>query len=339
MNKKNTKVQKWVIAAFVVILCVFGTIVFLRYHERNLRITDKEFLNSRYTEIVNGKNKHGLMDSETGKKVVGFRYDDISSVGSDVVVRVENEGKAGLLSLVSFELVLPTEYDIIHSFESQTGLCCAFKNDSLFFFDESGKRKPYAYALNGTDPVNFYGFDQYSLSIVPITNDSTTFLALIDTNGKIITKEPYLNIETHPYFFDESGNYLGYYSVELTDGLWGVIDTNGVIVVKPEYIFVDLIEQFGIVVATDSSQYLLGFDGKPKTLQVYDEVGEVFEDPYFAVWINGNQGIMDIYGHVIIKPVWDEVTVLNAGTGLFCATKNDYKVILDKNGNFVDAPE
>lgn len=310
-----------------------------QYYDRHYRIMNKEYLNSDFTEVINGQNKHGLIDSQTEKQVVDFKYDDISSIMSNQVVRVEIDGKSGLLSLISYKLIVPAEYNIIHRFDNNTGLCCALKNDSLFFFNEAGKRKPYSFPLNGTDPDNFNGFDQYRLCVVPITKGNTTFLALIDTNGKTITKAPYNNIETHPYFFDESGKYLGYYSVETPDGFWGVIDSNGANVVNPEFIFVDLIEQLGIVVATDSSQYLLGFDGKPKTLQVYDEVGEVFEDPYFAVWINGNQGIMDIYGNVIINPRWDEVIVLNAGTGLFCATKNDYKVLLDKNDNFVDAPE
>ena len=164
---------------------------------------------------------------------------------------------------------------------------------------------------------------------------------LLNCNGEIIPFEH--KIDTDSYYADmcefsvkkHEGNVTypdDRYFDSLSPGLWGFIDENGKVVIEPQYVFTAGFSYFidrapvAKIVGDETLWGLIDIEGNETIPCVYYNIGLTANDNYFAFQPtkNGNYGIMDLDGNVIIKPCFNYIKDYNPDRQLLIAG-NDYK--------------
>lgn len=222
----------------------------------------------KYLELKKNGDKYGLIDYETGKVIIPFKYESLGNI-SDSLLYAEMNGKYGYINLDN-KMIIPFKFEDAENFSE--GLA------------RVGIHKGYYNSIVGRLPYNEYGFINKRGDFIikptfanPILNSlskSSEFheelaaMGIRDKNNMLAQKFGYID-KTGKWVikpaFDEAGGFIHGVALVKKNKKYGYINKKGELIV--DFLYDDFVARYNndsiIVLEKDGIEYKFNLDGTP----------------------------------------------------------------------------
>jgi hypothetical protein len=327
------------------LLATFFILVFLLLFSQTryrLRAYLKEYYYENITKLSyhNGERLRG----ESGK-YIGPRVDYIFQANEDdTLVVYKLNKKYGYINIVTEQIDIDSKkhsFDYAWSFDHQSGLAAVVSDGKIGFIRKNG-----SFQMHPQYPYKKRREDNFSCEF------KDGFCIIPSENGRKYGLIDDANILVLPIIYDAIGDLQHGLRVVGKDGKFGLLDSTFTIVL--DIVYNDItINKLGVVVldANKNSQQLLGFDlTTVLSKYVFDEISSItIEDlslddesddewnqthPDFSTFnINGNVGLLNKEGIVMIEATWDNIEYF--GGDIFKALLDEKYFLIGSNGKFI----
>lgn len=307
---------------------------------------DKEIIDNSNTEIESTKTlnfdvrsdevlrlrvqnkKYGAVN-ESGEIVIDFKYDKLW-LSSNPFVMAQNGEYSGILDTEGKEII-PFKYDVVYP---RGG----YDNDYYFYVENDERCGVLNYKNELLIPIEYDNVEfVYNLEeeLVYVIAEKLGKESLINLKEKAFKQEynqinHLMNFENALYFWAQSGEKSG------------VIDSKGNIIVPFEYKYIECATldydeiPFFVVSVSDRKEGLFDIQGKEVLPCEYEYItgeGKYNDKTYFNIVINGNWGIADNNGEIVVACEHDNV-VRYIGNGLFEISSGEYNPIKEQSTKY-----
>lgn len=311
----------------------------------------------------------GFID-EYGQVVMAPKYEDVGDF-SQGLARFQMEGKWGYLNAQGF-IQIPPKYDLAEDFEC--GTAKVYKEGKSTFIDKNGQFQvlrewslfsDYSARINKVEEDGKYGLVDKNGIVVLAPDYQFEFPYWYYTKVEKDGKWGFFNYNGQMVIYpiyEDAGDFSaeGFMPVKL-NGQWGIIDTAGKVIVPLKYDSIAYHSFLPIEAWKGSTRFLIDQEGQismqvdknvfneitqleaPDTLGVYDPqlTASAFDVNHFEKWVtkeeqNGLWGLIDMTGHWVVKPQFEEVKEYSKG--LWNVGIRGKYGIIDDHGYFVVPP-
>ncbi|MCI9063655.1 MAG: WG repeat-containing protein [Clostridia bacterium] len=265
------------------------------------------------TKVVNKENKEIYTDY--GKVEAIENYDKNGNVWYENVLKVEKDGKYGLIDLDGKE-VLSIQYDSIEALKGIENSLIVKKDDSYGLVNTSGVK------IVDTEYKKITNFgDDYKKGYITINKDGK--YGLTSYSGTQILENKYDKINK---VYSEN-----YFVIE-KDGKQEVIDTNGKTILSKGYDKIKQVTSSGVVFTKGSKYGVMDYDGKVKIKAEYKDLKEINTD-IFVAKTDKKYGIIDLEGKTKVAFDYNDI-YYNSESGIYVAEDSNFNSsIMDKEFN------
>ena len=272
-----------------------------------------------YEATLNGKN--GIIDANN-KIIINFEWNILEPVRSvENYYKVKKTSKSnnfGLLNIVTKKLIIPCEYSSIEKVD----------NSNYFKVKKNGK-----YNLIDIDNKVLFKkwYDELYLPVggrklyIVKINDK---MGVINKNEKEIVPIKYIDIQKKRY---KDGSHLA----KNEAGLYGCISLDGRITMPFQYTSIEnknTYNENNIIAKNKNKCGIIRVnDGMPYEIATcdYDEIEA--KDKLFIVEKNNKYGLMDIYGNMLTKVIFDEIKSVSNSNSYYGRKKMRYYIAIKDN--------
>lgn len=250
----------------------------------------------KYACAIIGK-KMGVIDL-SGNMIIPAQYDNIFLPLVDIdLLAVCKKNKYGYINLQN-EIVIPIEYDYAGAFGSDS-LALVSKEKKLYFINDKAE---IVLTLN-----NYIGASSFSERLAEVI-DANKLSGYVNIKGEEVIAPKYKSAEA----FNN-----GLAIVEQVDGLMGLIDTLGNEVLTPKYKDIFFLSQNYIKAITIQDKEIY-FDTQGNEIHSFSKYQhlDTFINGYASVSLNGEYGLVDSKGTLVIPCRYSSTLILEEGSDL-----------------------
>ena len=278
--------------------------------DKEIIISCKYELAERFDEelaMVIMNDKWGFIDNQ-GREVIPIIYDIVWGEFREGFVKVEKDGKQGLVDMFGMEIT-NFKYDCVYDFSE--GLAAVMLNDKWGFIDKKGEEIISLIYDHGSYFYN--GLAQVSL------NEKDGF---IDKDGRVVIPFKYDAIN---YEFSEG--LVAVKTGGIIEGKWGYINKEGKVVIPFKYYFAVYFKEGLAAVCLNDKYGFIDKEGREVIPLKYKEINFEFSEGLAAVCLNDKWGYIDKNGKVVIPFKYNNAWGFNEGLA---------KVMINNKYGFID---
>lgn len=231
----------------------------------------------------------GLVDAATGEILVPIEYDYVYPVPGRPYYHAEKEHSQG-------DILRKDTLEVAYSLGTGDDFSPLGEERDLLY--QNGTLK--LFALDGTpvknmvcDSVNIVARDTDEIGVNRLAVQENGKWALYDGDGELVT---------NPVYDSFGPSFQGDYIAFRRSGKWGIMDYTGKITIKPRWDDIILSEYGAVLYEGNKCTATTELDREPDGALMYDEIGNYSENGYAWFKKDGNYGLLDDAGNVVMTP-------------------------------------